>query len=180
MTIDEHYTLIWLYNECTKFFQNNYLIGASKPYIPNEDIDLNWRFQSGYCNPSKNNLSHEIQSTPIEIVDFITDNDNIDIMADSYVLKKYLEPIIDKNNIINELLSDILPMELIDEILKYLWDDCFKEHYTQNNFYLEIILWIRNYLDRNYLDRNYLDRNYSDRNYLDRNYLDRNYLDRIY
>lgn len=125
VSIDEYETLIWLWNECPNFFNDNYLIGASKPYVPNEHLNL-YPLQSGYCYPSKNNLLHEIQSTPIEIVDFVTENDGIGMITDSYVLKKYMEPVIDKNNILNQCFGDIFPLELTNIILKYLWNSEFK------------------------------------------------------
>lgn len=95
---------------------------------------------SDYCDFSIiHSLSHEIMKIPIKILGF-----NIDYgfttkkkyIAKSSDLKVFLQPIIEKNNIINEFLANILPIEVINIILKYLWnhyiDIMTKIHFCHN------------------------------------------------
>lgn len=124
LTQDEYYTLIWLYNECSNLLKSKDFIESVKPKIRNIKIKHNG---SDYCDYSiTHSLSHEIMKVPTEILSF---NVNYEVtnkkryIANSHNLKIYLNPIIEKNDIINESLNMVLPMEIIDIILKYLWND---------------------------------------------------------
>lgn len=122
---DEYYTLIWLNNECPKIFQNKHFIETIKPQSTKTKMKHDG---SNYCSYSTNRLSHEIQKTPIKIIDFNIDNIKTNrkkFIVNPSNLKQYLLTIIDKNNIINRCLEAILPMEIIDIILKIMWNEHF-------------------------------------------------------
>lgn len=124
VTEDEYYTLIWLYNECRKIFELKSFIKAIRPIIENESI--NNPFGSGYCNPSKHGLQHEIQKTPNKIIDLIINKNEVPknnkIKGNNYGIRRNLPYIIIKNQTINECLENILPTEIIDIILQYMWN----------------------------------------------------------
>ena len=113
-------------NKCSKIFQNKLFIEAIRPQI----ITTNIKFDgSGYCNYSHvNAMIHQKREIPIEIIDLMI-NGNITIrkkcITDSYNLKKYLEIIIYKNNTINEYFKNLLPLEIINVIMEYMWNGYF-------------------------------------------------------
>ena len=123
---NEYYTLIWLNNECNKIFINKYFIKAVKPLTTKTPIKHNG---SDYCNYSWGNaLCHEILRTPIKILDFNIDNIRTKrkkFRVDSSNLKQLLQTIIHKNEAINRCLENVLPIEIIDLILKFIWNDYF-------------------------------------------------------
>ena len=123
---EEYYTLIWLNNECPKIFQNEVFVKAAKPSSTKKRIKHNG---SDYCNSSViNGLNHEIHNKPIKIIDFNIDNIKTNrkkFIVDSLSLKQFLLPIIEKNNVINTYLEAILPMEIIDIILKIMLNEHF-------------------------------------------------------
>ena len=96
---------------------------------------------SGYCNPSKHGLKHEIKTKPIKIIDLIINNNNLttNIIAkgNNYGLTKGLNLIIIKNQTINECLENILPTEIIDIILQYMWNGFFKDSKIIERLYPE-------------------------------------------
>lgn len=126
LTSDEYYTLIWLNNECPKIFDNKNFIESIKPKSIKKYIEHDG---SNYCHCSIiNSMHHEIQRTPIKILEF--NIDNIKTKRKKYIanpsnLKQFLSIIIDKNETINKILEKILPMEIIDFILKIMWNEHF-------------------------------------------------------
>ena len=126
LNADEYYTLIWLNNECSKMYQNENFIEAIKPKSIKTPIDHDG---SDYCSYSIiNSLSHEKLKIPIKIIDFNIDNTPTKrkkYIVNSSKLKKLLLRIININNVINKIFNKIFPMEVIDIILKKLWNKYF-------------------------------------------------------
>lgn len=123
VTEDEYYTLIWLYNECRKMFRVKSFIKAIRPIIENETIDT--PLGSGYCYPSKHGLQHEIKRKPVKVLDLIINKNEVGtkiINGNNYGIIRNLPAIIIKNQTIIECLENILPTEMIDIILQYMWN----------------------------------------------------------
>src|SRR5258708_8016138 len=127
VTEDEYYTLIWINNQCKEMFNIPLFFNSTKFIIENKDF--NTGLTSGYCDASIHGLRHEIMTTPIEILNLIIKKDEIKVRKNRILsggyndgLSWFLKPIIDKNDAVNEWLENILPMELIDIILIYMWN----------------------------------------------------------
>ena len=115
--------MIWLNNECPKIYQNENFIESIKPKSVKKFIDHDG---SNYCDCSIINcLCHESLKIPVKILDF--NIDNIPTKRPKYVVNSLkLKRFLDINDVINKILSKILPMEIIDIILKIIWNEYFK------------------------------------------------------
>jgi hypothetical protein len=118
----EYEIFIWICNECTILFSENIFIDIMKPIIPIENLPISG---SGYCSPSKHGLSHEKQTTIIEIINcnytpILSETAKIS-KCDSFSLKQYLKPIIEINDTVLSILKNKIPLDTINEICKYVW-----------------------------------------------------------
>jgi hypothetical protein len=118
---NEYDIFIWICNEVPVLVSEDIFINIMMPSIPNKP---DFCSGSGYCDPSIHGLRHEKQTTFIKILDYSHITPLIaakTLKCDSFSLKQYLKPIIATNKILLNL-QDIFPLEVINEIAKYVWN----------------------------------------------------------